>query len=108
MLQFCTQSRASVPGCTAAGVEVTVETEKCKSPGGYQITADFTVAECSTAGCGIHRHIYCIWSAEELLQQRKESVIARVCEKGNAAGCSNNGGVSFVSTAHKILSNILL
>jgi hypothetical protein len=55
----------------------------------------------------IHRLICCIWIKEELPQQRKESIIVPIYKKGDKTGC-NYPGISLLSTAYKILSNILL
>jgi hypothetical protein len=56
----------------------------------------------------IHRLISCIWNKEELPQKWKESVIVPIYKKGDKTDCNNYGGISLLSTAYKILSNILL
>jgi hypothetical protein len=45
---------------------------------------------------------------EELLRQWKESIVVPIHKKGDKTDCSNYRGISFLSTLHKILSNILL
>jgi hypothetical protein len=45
---------------------------------------------------------------EELPQQWKESIIIPFCKKGDTTDCNNYRGISFLSTANKILSNIFL
>ena len=49
-----------------------------------------------------------IWNKEEFPEQWKESIIITVYKKGDKTDCSNYRGISLLSTAHKILSNILL
>jgi hypothetical protein len=43
-----------------------------------------------------------------LLQQWKESIIVPIHKKGGKTECNNYQGISLLSTAYKILSNILL
>ena len=45
---------------------------------------------------------------EELPEEWKELIIVPVYKKGEKTDCSNYGGISLLSTAYKILSNILL
>jgi hypothetical protein len=56
----------------------------------------------------IHILICSVWNKEELPQQWKESVIIPIYKKGDKTGCNNYRGISLLSTAYKILSNILL
>jgi hypothetical protein len=43
-----------------------------------------------------------------LPQQWKETIIIPIHKKGGKTGCNNYWGFSLLSTAYKILSNILL
>jgi hypothetical protein len=45
---------------------------------------------------------------EELPQQWKESIVVQIYKNGDKTDCNNYRGISFLLTAHKILSNILL
>jgi hypothetical protein len=56
----------------------------------------------------IHRLICCIWNKEEFPQQWKESIIVSIYKKDDKTDCNNYRGISLLSTAYKILSNILL
>jgi hypothetical protein len=56
----------------------------------------------------IHRVICPVWITEELPQQWKESIIVPIYKKGDKTDCNNYRGISLLSTAYKILSNILL
>jgi hypothetical protein len=56
----------------------------------------------------IHRLICSIWNKEELPQQCKESTIIQIHKKGDKTDCNNYRGISLLSAAYKILSNILL
>jgi hypothetical protein len=49
-----------------------------------------------------------IWHKEELPQRWKESIIVPIHKKGDKADCNNYRGISILSAAYKILSNILL
>jgi hypothetical protein len=49
-----------------------------------------------------------MWNKEELPQQWKESIITPIHKKGDKTDCNNYQGISLLSTAYKILSNILL
>jgi hypothetical protein len=55
----------------------------------------------------IHRLICSIWN-EDLAQQWKKSITVPIYKKDNKTDCNNNQGISLLSTAYKILSNILL
>jgi hypothetical protein len=52
----------------------------------------------------IHKLINYIWNKEELPEQRKESIIVPVYNKGDKTDQS----ISLLSTSYKIVSNILL
>jgi hypothetical protein len=56
----------------------------------------------------IYRLICYIWNKEELPQQWKESIIVPIYKKGDKTDCNNYRGISLLSNAYKILSNILL
>jgi hypothetical protein len=56
----------------------------------------------------IHKLICSIWNKEELPQQWKESIIIPIHKKGDKTDCNNYQGISLLSTAYKILSNIRL
>jgi hypothetical protein len=79
-----------------------------KFPGTDQIPAQLIQAESEILCSEIHKLIYSTWNKEKLPQQRKESVIVKIHKKGDKAGCNNYRGISLLSTAYKILSNILL
>jgi len=49
-----------------------------------------------------------IWNKEELPEEWKESIIVLIYKKDDKRDCINYRGISFLSTAYKILSNILL
>jgi hypothetical protein len=49
-----------------------------------------------------------VWNKEELPQQWKESIIVPIYKKGYKTDCNNYRGISLLSAAYKILSNILL
>jgi hypothetical protein len=56
----------------------------------------------------IHKLICSKWSKEELPQQWNESITVPIHEEDNKTDCNNYQGISLLSTAYKILSNILL
>jgi hypothetical protein len=49
-----------------------------------------------------------LWYKEELPQQWKEFIIVPIYKKGDKSDCNNYRGISLLSTAYKILFNILL
>jgi hypothetical protein len=79
-----------------------------KSPGNDQIPAELIKAGGETLCSEIHRLICCIWNKEELPEQWEESIIIPIHKKGDKTDCNNYRGISLLSTAYKILSNILL
>jgi hypothetical protein len=79
-----------------------------KSPGTDKISAELIKAGGETLYSEIHRLICCMWNKEELPQQWKESIIVPIYKKSDRTDCNNYGGISLLSTAYKILSNILL
>jgi hypothetical protein len=55
----------------------------------------------------IHTFIF-IWNNEELPEERKESIIVPIYNKGEKTDCSNYRGISLLPATYKNLSNILL
>jgi hypothetical protein len=49
-----------------------------------------------------------VWNKEELLYQRKESIVIPIHKKADKTDCRYYHGISKLSTSYKILSNILL
>jgi hypothetical protein len=49
-----------------------------------------------------------VQNKEELPEQWKESIVVPVYKKGDKTECSNYRVISLLSTAYKILSNVLL
>jgi hypothetical protein len=56
----------------------------------------------------IHKLFCSIWNKEELPQQWKEPIILPIHKKGDKTDYNNYRGISLLSTAYRILSNILL
>jgi hypothetical protein len=79
-----------------------------KSPGTDQIPAEMIKAGGETLYSEIRKLICSIWNEEELPQQWKETIIIPIHKKGDKTGCNNYRGISLLSTAYKMLSNILL
>jgi hypothetical protein len=91
-------------------VEVEIAIGKLKS---YKSPTDHIPAELIKAGgeilyIEIHRLICSIWKKKELPQKWKESIIILTHKKGHKTDCNNYRGIFLLSTAYKILSNILL
>jgi hypothetical protein len=90
-------------------VEIAVGNLKSyKSLGTYQIPAELLKAWGETLYSEIHRLICSTWNKEELPQQWKESIIVPIYKKGYKSGYNNYRRISQLSTAYKILFNILL
>jgi hypothetical protein len=49
-----------------------------------------------------------IWNKEELLDQWKKSIIAKVYIRSNKTDCNNYCGITLLSTSYQILSHIFL
>jgi hypothetical protein len=97
-----------VPEPSLVKVEIAIRKFKSyKSPGTNQIPAELIKAGGETCS-EVHRLICSIWNKEELPQQWKESVIVPIHKKNNKTDCNNYQGISLLSTAYKILCNILL
>jgi hypothetical protein len=98
-----------VPEPSLVEVEIVIgKLKSYKSPGTDQIPAELIKAGCETLYPEIHRLICPIWNKEELPQQWKESIIVPIHKKGDKIHCNNYRGISLLSTAYKILPNILL
>jgi hypothetical protein len=97
-----------VPEPSAFEVEKDIENlKRYKSPNIDCIPAELIKAGGSTISSEIHKHINSICK-EKLPEQWKESVIVPVYKKDDKTDCSNYHGISLLSVAYKILSNILL
>jgi hypothetical protein len=79
-----------------------------KSPGTNQILAELIKAGGETLYSEIQRLICSLWNKDKLPQQWKESIIVPIYKKEDTTVCNNYQGISVLSTAYKILSNILL
>jgi hypothetical protein len=77
-----------------------------KSLGTDQILAKLIKAGGETLYSEVYKLICSIWNKEELPQQWKESINVPIHKKGDNTGCSNYRGISLLSLAYKILSNI--
>jgi hypothetical protein len=98
-----------VPGSGLDEVEIAIgKLIRYQSPGTDQSPAELIKAGGETLCSEIHRLICSIWSKEELPQQWKESITVPIHKKGDKTDCNNYRGISLLTTAYKILSNILL
>jgi hypothetical protein len=98
-----------VPEPSLVKVEIAVGKMKgYKSLGTYQIPAKLIKAGGETLHSEIHRLIHFVWNKEELPQKWKKSITVPLCKEGDKRDCNNYAGISFLSDAYKILSNILL
>jgi hypothetical protein len=98
-----------VPEPSLVEVEIAiVKLNSYKSPGTDQIPAELIKAGGETLYSEIHRLICCILNKEELPKQWKESIIVPIYKKGDETDSNNYRRISPLSTAYKILSNILV
>jgi hypothetical protein len=98
-----------VPQPSASEDEVAIgKLKRYKSPGVDQIPAELIQAGGGTLRSEVHKLIRLIWNKEELPHQWKESIVIPIHKKGDKTDCTNYRGISLLSTAYKILSNILL
>jgi hypothetical protein len=98
-----------VPKPSLVKVEIAIgKLKSYKSLGTDQIPGELIKAGGETSYSEIHRFICSVWNMEELPQQWKESVIIPIHKKGCKTDSNNYHGISLLSTAYKILSNILL
>ena len=91
--------------------EAELDTEQIKShisPGIDQIPSELFKVGGRTLRYEIHKLIITIWNKEELLEERKGSIILPIYKKGDKTDCSNYRGISLLPTAYKIVSIILL
>jgi hypothetical protein len=94
---------------SAFEVEMAIENLKSyNSPSIDLISADLIKAEGSKICSEIHNFINSAWNKKELHEQWKKSIIVPIYKEGNKRECNHYRGISVLSTAHKILSNILL
>jgi hypothetical protein len=98
-----------VPEPSLVEVEIAIgKLKSYKSEGTYQIPTELIKAGSETLYSEIHGLICYIWSKEELPQQWKESIIVPIHKNGDKTGRNNYRGITLLSTAYKILSNIFL
>jgi hypothetical protein len=98
-----------VPEPSLVKVEIAIgKLKSYKSPGTDQILDELIKAGCETLCTEIHELTCSIWNKEELPQQCKESIIVPIHKNGVKTDCNNYQEISLLSTAYKILSNILL
>jgi hypothetical protein len=98
-----------VPEPGLVKVEIAIgKLKSYKSPGADQMSAELIRAGGETLYSDIHRFICSIWNKEELPQQWKESIIVPIHKQVDKTDCNNYRGIFFLSTAYKILSDILL
>jgi hypothetical protein len=98
-----------IPEPSLVEVEIAIgKLKSYKSPSNDQISAKLIKAGGETVCSETHKLICSIWNMEELPQQWKESIIVPIYKKGDKTDCNNYQGISFLLTAYKILSNILL
>jgi hypothetical protein len=98
-----------VPEPSLVEVEIAIgKMRSYKSPGTDNIPAELIKAGDETLCSEIHRLICFLWNKEELPQQWKESIIVPIYKSCEKTDCSNYRGISLLSTAYKIVSNILL
>jgi hypothetical protein len=98
-----------VPEPSLVELEIAIgKLKSYKSPGTDQIPVGLIKARGEILYSEIHRLICCIWNKEELPQQWKESITVPIYKKGDKTYCNKYRGIALLSTANKILSNILL
>ena len=98
-----------VPKPSVFEVEMAIEKlKRYKSPGIDQIPAELIKAGSRKFYSKIHKLINPVRNEKELPDQWKKSVILPVYKKGDKTDCSNYRSISLLSTAHKVISNILL
>jgi hypothetical protein len=98
-----------VPEPSLVEVEIAIgKLRSCKSPGIAQIAEELIKAGGETLYSEIYKVVCSIWNKEELPQQWKEFIIVPIHKKGDRTDCNNYRGISLLSTAYKILSNIFL
>jgi hypothetical protein len=98
-----------VPEPGLVEVEIAIgKLKSYKSPGTDQMPAELIKAGGEILYSEVHRLICSIWNKEELPQQWKESIVVPIYKKGDKNDCNNYRGIFLLSTAYKILSNILL
>jgi len=90
-----------VPEPSAFEFEIVIENlKRHKSPHIDQVPPELIKAGGRTFHSEIHK------LTEELVEERKESIILPIYNKGDETECNNFRGISLLSTTYKILSNI--
>jgi hypothetical protein len=79
-----------------------------KSPATDQLPPELMKAGGRSIHSEIHNLTNSIWNKEELLEQWQESITVSIFKKSDKNDCSNYRDISLLSTAYKVLSNILL
>jgi hypothetical protein len=88
-----------VPEPSASEIEVAIGKLKIyRSPGVDRIPAELIQAGGETLRSEVHKLIKLIWNKEELPHQWKESTVVPIHKKGDKTDCSNDRGISLLST----------
>jgi hypothetical protein len=96
-----------VPEPSFVQVEIAIgKLKSYKSRGTDQISAELIKAGGETYS-EIHRLICSVWNEEESPQRSKESIIVPIYKMVDKTDCNNYRGIFLLSTAYKILSNVL-
>jgi hypothetical protein len=89
-------------------VEVAIgKLKSYKSLGTDQIPAELIKAGGETLCSETYKLIHSIWNKRVLSRQWKESLIVPINKKGDKTDCNNYQGISLLTNAYKVLSNIL-
>jgi len=96
-----------VPEPSLLHIEIAIGNLKSyKSPGTDQIQVELINEEGETLCSEVHKFISTLWDKGELYSSGKEILFYQFIE--GVIDCYNYGGISLLSNAHKILSNIIL
>ena len=88
--------------------EAILRTKNCKAGGVDKIVAEMLKADVGTSTTILEKIFVKVWDGEEVPEDWKRGLIARVPKKGNLMDCGNWRGITLMAVIAKIMGRIII